>query len=102
MTKLANNTEIFKGEMDNENDVTAKLIELSKQYPDNLIAAMITFNTVIVMAFSSNATVPIDGPTSRTMKDWYNGLGFKNGELVQPSNGWQRRSAEHSYRVYSG
>jgi hypothetical protein len=98
---MKNNTVIFKGEMYSKEELTQKLIELSKKHKGFAIAAAVSFNTVHITAYTSSTKIGIDSPTSRTMKSWYNAIAFKNGKPVQPTKGWKNRSDAHSYRVYN-
>jgi hypothetical protein len=86
------NNQIAKFEnITSKQEVEKILIETSKSNK-GVICASIVFNTVRIYKYDRKSQIPVDSPQSRTMLEWFGGIAFENGILVQPTKSWMVRN----------
>jgi hypothetical protein len=86
-------------ELENVEQLKALLIKLSKETPNMVFTAAVTFSTARIYSYKNRSSIPVDDVDSRTMLQFFNGICYKNGELLQPTKGWKQRKIDDSFRV---
>jgi hypothetical protein len=79
--------------------LTALLSKHSKANPTKVYTAAVTFQTANIYEYKNRSSIPVDAMDSRTMLEYFNGICFKNGKLLQPTKGWKQRRIDDSFRV---
>jgi hypothetical protein len=99
---MAKQETIKKANVQSAEELEQLLIQSSKQHPDFVIAADVTFGTARIHKFKNRSSIPVDSPTSRTMFDIFaNVLCYKNGKPMKATKSWVKRNIEQENRTYN-